>query len=94
MFTLAREYARSGMTAYSNLQEMEFASAHEDGYSAIKHQRFVGTGYFDEVAQIIAGGRSSTTALKGSTEEAQFAFVPGGKCAPGEMPPCGMEGQC
>jgi hypothetical protein len=54
----------------------------------------VGTGYFDEVAQAISGGKSSTTALKGSTEEAQFAFVPGGKCAPGEIPPCGMEGQC
>jgi len=54
----------------------------------------VGTGYFDEVAQTISGGKSSTTALKGSTEEAQFAFVPGGKCAAGEMPPCGMEGQC
>jgi hypothetical protein len=54
----------------------------------------VGTGYFDEVAQTISGGKSSTTALKGSTEEAQFAFVPGGKCAVGETPPCGMEGQC
>jgi len=93
MFQLARDYAASGMTAYSKLQEMEFNSAHEDGYSAIKHQAFVGTGYFDEVAQTISGGRSSTTALKGSTGEAQFAFVPGGKCPPGEMPPCRMEGQ-
>ena len=94
MFQLAKDYAASGMAAYSRLQELEFASAHEDGYSAIKHQTFVGTGYFDEVAQTISGGKSSTTALKGSTEEAQFAFVPGGKCAPGEIPPCGMEGQC
>jgi len=94
MFQLAKDYAASGMAAYSRLQELEFASAHEDGYSAIKHQTFVGTGYFDEVAQTISGGKSSTTALRGSTEEAQFAFVPGGKCAPGEMPPCGMEGQC
>ena len=93
MFQLAKDYVSDGMTAYSHLQELEFASAH-DGYSAIKHQTFVGTGYFDEVAQTISGGKSSTTALKGSTEEAQFAFVPGGKCAPGEMPPCGMESQC
>jgi isocitrate lyase len=94
MFQLAKEYAASGMSAYSKLQEQEFSSAQQDGYSAIKHQTFVGTGYFDEVAQAISGGRSSTTALKGSTEEAQFAFVPGAKCAAGEMPLCGMEGQC
>ena len=94
MFQLAKEYAATGMAAYSKLQELEFASAHADGYSAIKHQTFVGTGYFDEVAQTISGGKSSTTALRGSTEEAQFAFVPGGKCAEGEVPPCGMEGQC
>ena len=94
MFQLAKDYAASGMSAYSKLQEQEFASAQADGYSAIKHQTFVGTGYFDEVAQTISGGKSSTTALKGSTEEAQFAFVPGGKCAAGELPPCGMEGQC
>jgi isocitrate lyase len=94
MFQLARDYRNSGMAAYSRLQELEFASAHDDSYSAIKHQTFVGTGYFDDIAQTIAGGRSSTTALKGSTEEEQFAFVPGGKCAPGEVPPCGMEGQC
>ncbi len=94
MFQLARDYAKTGMSAYSELQELEFASAHEDGYSAIKHQTFVGTGYFDEIAQTIAAGQSSVTALTGSTEEAQFAFVPGGKCPPGAMPPCGMEGQC
>jgi len=94
MFQLAKDYAGSGMAAYSKLQEQEFTSAHEDGYYAVKHQTFVGTGYFDDVAQVISGGKSSVTALKGSTEEAQFAFVPGGKCPPGENPPCGMEGQC
>lgn len=71
MFELAREYKDRGMAAYSELQQAEFASeAH--GYTATKHQREVGTGYFDEVAQVISGGTSSTTALKGSTEEAQF----------------------
>jgi isocitrate lyase len=94
MFQLARDYAAAGMSAYSKLQELEFSSAMEGGYSAIKHQTFVGTGYFDEVAQTISGGKSSTTALKGSTEEAQFAFVPGGRCADDAAPPCGMEGQC
>ena len=59
------------MTAYANLQEREFVHALK-GYTATRHQAFVGTGYFDEVAQVIAGGRSSTTALTGSTEEAQF----------------------
>jgi isocitrate lyase len=71
MFELARDYARSGMAAYSALQEREFDRAN-DGYTAVRHQAFVGTGYFDEVAQAIAAGESSTTALKGSTEEAQF----------------------
>jgi isocitrate lyase len=60
------------MAAYSALQEREFALEAEAGYRATKHQRFVGTGYFDEVAQAIAGGFASTTALSGSTEEAQF----------------------
>jgi isocitrate lyase len=59
------------MTAYSELQEAEFA-LEQYGYTATKHQREVGTGYFDEVAQIIAGGLSSTTALEGSTEVEQF----------------------
>ena len=59
------------MAAYSKLQQAEFASE-QYGYTATRHQREVGTGYFDEVAQIITGGNSSTTALKGSTEEAQF----------------------
>ena len=72
MFELAHEYAREGMTAYSRLQENEFRLQERFGYSAVKHQRFVGTGYFDDVAQTIASGLSSTTALVGSTEEEQF----------------------
>lgn len=72
MFELARGYAETGMSAYSQLQEREFTSAENDGYRAITHQRFVGTGYFDEVAQTVAGGKSSTTALAGSTEAQQF----------------------
>jgi isocitrate lyase len=71
MFRLARGYAESGMTAYSKLQQEEFA-AQDLGYRAVTHQRFVGTGYFDEIAQVISGGHSSTTALAGSTEAAQF----------------------
>jgi isocitrate lyase len=61
------------MAAYASLQEAEFLFQADAGYEAVKHQRFVGTGYFDQVAQCIAGGRASTTALTGSTEEAQFA---------------------
>ena len=71
MFELALGYRNQGMTAYSKLQEAEFA-LEEYGYSATRHQREVGTGYFDEVAQAIAGGVSSTTALVGSTEVEQF----------------------
>jgi len=71
MFNLATGYRDHGMTAYSELQEAEFA-LEQYGYTATKHQREVGTGYFDEVAQIIAGGKSSTTALAGSTEIEQF----------------------
>jgi isocitrate lyase len=71
MFELAQGYARDGMTAYSRLQEKEFRCA-ERGYTAIRHQRFVGTGYFDEVAQTIANGNASTVALEGSTENEQF----------------------
>lgn len=71
MFNLARGYRDRGMAAYSELQEAEFA-AEKDGYTATKHQREVGTGYFDAVAQAIAGGDSSTTALTGSTEQEQF----------------------
>jgi isocitrate lyase len=72
MFELAKGYAKEGMTAYVRLQEAEFA-AEKVGYSATRHQREVGTGYFDQVTQVIQAGRSSTTALTGSTEEAQFA---------------------
>jgi isocitrate lyase len=71
MFDLARGYAERGMSAYSELQDAEFA-AEGHGYSATRHQREVGTGYFDEVAMTISGGKSSTTALAGSTEAAQF----------------------
>jgi isocitrate lyase len=72
MFELARGYKEAGMTAYCGLQEKEFASEQQEGYAAVKHQRFVGTGYFDAVQQVVAGGSSSTTALEGSTEAAQF----------------------
>ena len=71
MFHLARGYAQAGMTAYSKLQQEEFA-AQELGYRAVTHQQFVGTGYFDEIAQVVSSGNSSTTALPGSTETAQF----------------------
>ena len=71
MFDLAYGYARRQMSAFVELQEKEFASA-ERGFTAVKHQREVGTGYFDAVTQAIQQGQSSTTALKGSTEEAQF----------------------
>src|SRR5256886_4509473 len=71
MFELALGYRDHGMAAYSELQEAEFA-LEEHGYTATKHQREVGTGYFDEVAQVVAGGMSSTTALAGSTEVEQF----------------------
>ncbi|HTK06515.1 MAG TPA: isocitrate lyase [Ktedonobacteraceae bacterium] len=71
MFTLAQGYKKCGMTAYSALQQAEFA-LEKCGYTATKHQHEVGTSYFDEVAQVIAGGTSDTIALAGSTEEAQF----------------------
>jgi isocitrate lyase len=71
MFDLASGYREQGMTAYSALQEKEF-DREVEGYTAAKHQREVGTGYFDQVAQVITGGQASTLALKGSTEEAQF----------------------
>ena len=72
MFELAREYAAAGMTAYSRLQEEEFLEAQKHGYAAVRHQSFVGTGYFDEVSKTISGGETSTGAMKGSTEESQF----------------------
>ena len=71
MFDLASKYKASGMSGYVEMQEREFAAA-DRGFTAVKHQREVGTGYFDEVAQVISGGKSSTIALKGSTEEEQF----------------------
>ncbi|HEU0153144.1 MAG TPA: isocitrate lyase [Arenimonas sp.] len=71
MFNLAYGYARNQMSAFVELQEAEFAAA-DKGFTAVKHQREVGTGYFDSVTQAIQGGKSSTTALKGSTEEEQF----------------------
>ena len=71
MFELARGYKDRQMAAYSELQEAEFASE-ANGYTATKHQREVGTGYFDAVSLAITGGRSSTTAMHGSTEQAQF----------------------
>lgn len=74
MFDLAHGYARRQMSAFVELQEKEFAAA-DRGFTAVKHQREVGTGYFDSVTQAIQGGTSSTTALKGSTEEEQFTQV-------------------
>ena len=74
MFELARDYRDVGMTAYAELQEREFA-LEIDGYRATKHQSFVGTGYFDAVTQVVSSGKSSVTALIGSTETAQFEEV-------------------
>ncbi len=71
MFELAYGYARSGMSAFVELQQKEFAAA-EKGFTAVKHQREVGTSSFDEITQVVSGGTSSTTALHGSTEDEQF----------------------
>ena len=71
MFQLSREYAAHGMTAYAELQQREFA-AQGEGYEAVRHQDFVGVGYFDEVTQIATNGQSATLAMDGSTEKAQF----------------------
>ena len=71
-FELAHEYNCTGMLAYSQLQQREFDIAERCGYGAVKHQRFVGTGYFDQVATVITSGKTSTCALPGSTEEEQF----------------------
>src|SRR4030095_12864942 len=84
MFQLARGYKASQMAAYVQLQEQEFAGG-EDGYAATKHQREVGAGYFDDVTQTVTAGQSSVTAMKGSTEEAQFQ-----KARAGEWPPPGL----
>ena len=72
IFTLAQDYKERGMAAYADLQSREFSSERE-GYEAVKHQEFVGVGYFDEITQIVHGGRSSTVALEGSTEKEQFS---------------------
>ncbi|MEI9967782.1 MAG: hypothetical protein WDM87_03825 [Terracidiphilus sp.] len=72
MFQLAHSYQRMGMLAYSELQQREFEMAENYDYSAVKHQRFVGTGYFDRIATTIASGNLSTRATPGSTEEQQF----------------------
>ncbi|HEU4925354.1 MAG TPA: isocitrate lyase [Burkholderiales bacterium] len=71
MFELAHGYARSGMSAFVELQQKEFAAA-EKGFTAVKHQREVGTGYFDEITQVVTARKASTTALHGSTEDEQF----------------------
>jgi isocitrate lyase len=75
MFNLAHGYARRNMSAFVELQEAEFAAA-DKGFTAVRHQREVGTGYFDSVTQAIQGGHSSTTALAGSTETEQFDVAP------------------
>jgi isocitrate lyase len=80
MFNLAYGYARHQMSAFVELQEAEFAAA-EKGFTAVKHQREVGTGYFDAVTQTVQQGQSSTTALKGSTEDEQFFDHKGQKLA-------------
>src|SRR3954467_6097674 len=71
MFELAYGYARNNRSAFVELQQKEFAAA-EKGFTAVKHQREVGTGYFDEITQVVTGGNASTTALHGSTEDEQF----------------------
>jgi isocitrate lyase len=72
MYDLAHGYAREGMAAFVRVQEREFQMEKEIGFKAVKHQRFVGAGYFDQVQMTVTGGDVSTAALKGSTEEAQF----------------------
>ncbi len=85
MFELARKYKESGMTAYAELQNAEFDAEREHGYRAVKHQAFVGAGYFDALQETITGGQSSTVALKGSTEAEQFSN--GGSGGQGETTP-------
>jgi isocitrate lyase len=81
MFELAKAYSRRGMGAYAQMQEREFA-AQSEGFTAVRHQREVGTGYFDAVALAVSGGKSSTTAMSGSTEAAQFDERAGSRTAP------------
>ena len=76
MFELARGYREKGMTAYARLQEKEFSREYEYGYQAVKHQKFVGTGYFDAITEVVSQGMTSTKALEGSTEEEQFQLKP------------------
>jgi isocitrate lyase len=71
MFELARGYRDRGMAAYAELQDREFAMQREGGYSAVKHQSFVGAGYFDAITTLVTGD-TATTAMHGSTEEEQF----------------------
>ena len=71
IFELAEKYKTEGMTVYSKIQQLEFARE-KDGYTSVKHQREVGTTYFDAVSNTISSGQSSTTAMKGSTESEQF----------------------
>lgn len=73
MFDLAHAYAQEGMAAYTRVQEHEFELESQYGYGAVKHQSFVGAGYYDEIQMAISGGKATTSALKGSTEEEQFA---------------------
>ena len=82
MFELAKDYRNSGMSAYARMQQVEFEREADSNYRAVKHQSFVGTGYFDTIAQIIAGGNSSTTALTGSTEQEQFTVPLMAKAVP------------
>ncbi len=90
MFELARAYKDAGMTAYSRVQEKEFAREYSHGYGAVKHQRFVGTGYFDAVTQVIASGKTSLAALEHSTEAEQFAEVK----VPARMIEVGQDPSC
>jgi len=76
MFELANAYSREGMAAYSRFQQHEFELEERYGFKAIKHQSFVGAGYFDSVLMAVSEGQTETTALKGSTEEEQFAAAP------------------
>lgn len=76
MFELAVGYREEGMAAFSTLQEREFELEENHGFRAVKHQSFVGAGYYDEVQHVITAGQASTTALKGSTEEEQFIRFP------------------
>ena len=71
MFMLSKDYKARGMSAYAGLQQLEF-EAEREGYEAVRHQEFVGTGYFDEVTQVATGGATSTLSMEGSTESEQF----------------------